>query len=263
MPTNVMNRLTSPLASKPGVFETSREVIETASRTVDITYVKPVKPRLPIFPVVFATGDGGWKDTSKAIFEQMAERQYYLAGFDSRPIVAPQKKPGNRISIPDAALFFEKAYTHAKRALGLPETTPVIATGESRGASMVVFVSGEKHIRKSVAGGVAIALTREADYIKAPDPVDRPAGMAVDSKGRIQLYPVLEHIGDIPFAVIQSTNDGYVPSEEARRLIGPDTPTRRLYEVKARNHSFSGGRDELLKDLDAALDWVEANAAAR
>ncbi len=57
-------------------------------------------------------------------------------------------------------------------------------------------------------------------------------------------------------AVIQSTNDSYVPSAESRRLLGPDTPTRRLYEIESRGHSFGGGEAEMLKALDDALTWI-------
>jgi hypothetical protein len=39
--------------------------------------------------------------------------------------------------------------------------------------------------------------------------------------------------------------------------MGPDTPALRLYEVKARNHGFDGGRDRMLADLDDALEWIE------
>jgi hypothetical protein len=56
--------------------------------------------------------------------------------------------------------------------------------------------------------------------------------------------------------VIQSTGDKYVPATEARKLFRPDTPTRHLYSVEASNHGFSGGRDEMLKDLDDALAWI-------
>ncbi len=68
--------------------------------------------------------------------------------------------------------------------------------------------------------------------------------------------------GRFPLAVIQSTNDGYVRSAESRRLMGPDTPTRRLYEVESRNHSFGGGTDTLMRDLDDAMAWIVATRAA-
>jgi hypothetical protein len=49
-----------------------------------------------------------------------------------------------------------------------------------------------------------------------------------------------------------------VTAAESRRLLGPDTATRRLDEVKDTNHSFSGAQDVLMRDLDDALRWVTA-----
>jgi hypothetical protein len=38
--------------------------------------------------------------------------------------------------------------------------------------------------------------------------------------------------------------------------MGPDTPTRRLYEVPSDGHNFGGGGARLLSDVDDALDWI-------
>jgi len=87
------------------------------------------------------------------------------------------------------------------------------------------------------------------------DPV--AADVVVDDQGRIQIYPALKSLSSTPVAVIQSTNDSYVASAEARQLLGPDTPTLRLYEVESSNHRFGGGREKVLEDVDDALHWIE------
>jgi len=73
-------------------------------------------------------------------------------------------------------------------------------------------------------------------------------------------------LGSTPVAVIQSTNDPYVPAAESRELLGPDTPTLRLYEVEASNHRFGGAHDKLIEDVDDAMRWIlqsHTKAAAR
>ena len=52
-------------------------------------------------------------------------------------------------------------------------------------------------------------------------------------------------------------------SQESRRLLGPDTPTLRLYEVEARNHRFGGAHDRMIADVDDALRWILAAHASR
>jgi type IV secretory pathway VirJ component len=244
--------------SKPGVYDAWTEPFARADHSVNVNYVKPVSPRSPAMLILFATGDAGWMGVSGEVFEHMAERGYYIAAFDSREVVARAKKKDKLVEIGDAAAAVDGIIVQARRALGLPEATPVIVTGYSRGANLVVFTAGVKSLQHHIGGAVAIALTRETDFLQAPRPADRPPSVQVDDKGRIQTYPAIERAGSIPFAVIQSKGDSYVPSEESRRLFGPDTPTRRLYEVDARNHGFGGGREELLRDLDDALHWIEA-----
>ena len=133
----------------------------------------------------------------------------------------------------------------------------MIATGFSRGANLVVLTAGIRSLQHHLGGAIAMALTRETDFLEAPDPGRRPPQLTLDEKGRIQTYPAIEQAGPLPFAVIQSKGDKYVPAEESRRLFGPDGDTRRLYEVDARNHGFGGGREELMRDLDDALKWIE------
>ena len=248
------------LASKPGVYDAWTEQFTRADRSVRVSYVKPATPRSPVFLILFATGDAGWWGASGAVFEHMAEKGYYIAAYNAREVVAPAKKSGELVEIPAAAGAVDAMIVQARRALSLPETTPVIVTGFSRGANLVVFAAGVKSLQHHLGGAVAIALTRETDFLRAPAPADRPPSVQVDDKGRIETYPAIERAGPIPFAVIQSKGDKYVPAEESRRLFGPDTPTRRLYEVDARNHGFSGGQDELIRDLDDALSWIESTA---
>ena len=123
---------------------------------------------------------------------------------------------------------------------------------------MVVFAAGEPDLQRHLLGGIAVALTREDENLKPPDPARRPPALQTDPMGCLQSYPAVEGLGALPFAVIQSAGDKYVRAEESRKLLGPDTPTRRLYDVDAKNHAFKGGHEALLRDLDDALTWIIA-----
>lgn len=251
------------LASKPGVFEARTEELTRGDRSLRVIFVTPAKPRAPVFLLLFATGDAGWMGASGDVFEHMAEQGYYIAAVNSRDVVKRAKRSGKLIAIPQAAANLDSLIVQSRRALGLPETTPVIVTGFSRGANLVVLTAGVESLQQHLGGAVAMALTREADFLQAPAPADRPPELQVDEKGRMQTYPAIALAGSIPFAVIQSKGDKYVKAEEARRLFGPDTPTRRLYEVDASNHGFSGGKEELLRDLDDALKWIQEIATEK
>jgi len=247
------------LSSEPGVYTVTVQPVHTLGREIHATYVRPEHDLHRGYLVVFATGDDGWFGTSHAVFKHLAEEGYTLAGFSSPEALQEIARSGERISTARAAQELKDLYAQMKRQLALPEATPVVIVGFSRGASVVAFTAVHPDLRDGLGGAVAIALTREADYLHAPKD---DARVQVDSEGRIQLYPALKFLGSMRLAVIQSTNDDYVPAAESRQLLGADTPTLRLYTVEAKDHGFSDARERLMQDLDDALRWIEHEAPA-
>jgi dienelactone hydrolase len=248
-------------ASRSGVYATHDETMSLPRGSFEVKYATPAKPRSPVSMILFATGDAGWWGTSGTIFEHLAEEGYYVAAYDSREIVRYAEKADTKPTIEESSAGVDTVLVRMRRDLGLPETTPVIVTGFSRGANLVLFTAAVKRLQHHLRGAVAIALTREMDYLAAPKPEHRRPEIKVDEKGRMQTYPAIPLVDPIPFVVIQSKGDKYVPGDEARQLFGPDTETRRLYVVDAKNHGFRGGRAEMLRDLDDALAWIEQRAS--
>jgi fermentation-respiration switch protein FrsA (DUF1100 family) len=239
--------------------------VAVGAKEFEVEFAKPETPRDPALLIVFATGDAGWMGASGEVFDHLAEDGYYVAGYNSKKIVGHVKGTGGTRTIEKAATAIDELIAKSKEALKLPPATAVIVTGFSRGANLVVFAAGESFLQHDVRGAIAMSLTRETDFLDAPPAEKRPPEIQVDDKGRIQTYPAIALAGPVPFAVIQADGDKYVGSAEARRLFGPDTPTRRLYEVKGTGHGFGSAKDELLRDIDDALGWIQQadNAAAK
>jgi fermentation-respiration switch protein FrsA (DUF1100 family) len=244
------------IPSQPGVFEVTHHDLLVGKRKIDTLYVTPAKPRSPATIVAYFSGDAGYMGTAGELLEHLGEEGYYAVGYNARDALRPYKQSGEQIMIDLTADNVETALERSRVVLNLPENTPLVVAGFSRGASAVVLTAAHPSLRARVAGAVAIALTRETDYLKTPRKSQRPPGLELDDKGGVLLYSALKFIGDKPLAVIQSTGDKYVPAEESRHLMGPDTPTLRLYTVEAKDHGFSGGRETLLRDLDDALQWI-------
>lgn len=243
------------LRSKPGVYEITRDSLKE-ERRIPLIYAKPATVKHPDYLVVFATGDGGWRSVSLDVFDHLAALGYMCVGVDSPDALKPVKRAGEKMTTEQAAERVGASFAEAKRAFRLPETTPVIVVGYSRGATLVAFSALHPELLTQVRGAVALALTREVDYLRAP-PAERAPNLQVDDEGRILIYPALKSLGSTPVAVIQSTNDPYVPAAEARQLLGPDTSTLRLYEVESSNHRFGGAREKMIADVDDALHWIE------
>jgi hypothetical protein len=77
----------------------------------------------------------------------------------------------------------------------------------------------------------------------------------------IQTYEYLPRLSSLRVSVIQSTRDSYLPADDARQLFGPDTPDRQFHAVKAWDHSFTGGRDELYAQIGQSLTWISSGLA--
>jgi fermentation-respiration switch protein FrsA (DUF1100 family) len=253
----------APLETAPGKYRVEHQRIRSADRQLHVTYVRPTEPRHPGCWLVFVTGDGGWRGVSSLLFRHLALEGYALAGFSGREITGPLRRSGERVVRTVAAERLARVFTQARRGLGVSDTVPLIVVGFSRGATIVAFAAMHPEVRAGIAGAVPIALTREADYLRAADEENRSPDIELDAKGRIQIYSALRLLGEKPVAVIQSSNDRYVSAAEARELLGPDTPARRLFAVEAKNHRFRGGRDELLAALDEALAWIECRPSER
>jgi dienelactone hydrolase len=234
----------------------SSEDVHAGQRDIHATYVQPQQDQHPGYLLVFVTGDDGWSGTSAAVFAKLAEEGYMIAGISAPEVLEPIVRSGERVRTDRAAQGLKELYAQMKRHLNLPDATPIIIVGFSRGASVVAFTAVHPELQGGIAGAVAIALTREADYLHVPE-ARRGPDIQVDSQGRLQLYPALRLLGATRLAVIQSTHDDYVPSSESRQLLGSDTPNLRLYEVEAKDHGFSNALAQLLQDLDSALRWVE------
>jgi hypothetical protein len=236
----------------------THKTIRVGTRTVKLTLFRPAPAATaPPFIVIFASGDGGLRGGSKDLLVHLGAQHYWVVGFSSpealKGIDDESKGEPNYAVARDR---FASIISQAKQALSLPDQTPIVIVGMSRGANVVVAAAGDAVLRAGMTGAVAVALTREFDDLTIPDSLIGNPGIETDDQGRLQTYPSLQRLGAMRLAVIQSTNDSYVPSAESRQLLGPDTSTRRLYEIESKNHSFGGGRDALVQALDDAMTWV-------
>jgi pimeloyl-ACP methyl ester carboxylesterase len=223
--------------------------------------VSSVTPRSPAALILYATGDGGWAGTSKALFRHLAERGYPVVGISAPDYLKDVGRGKDFITPDQLARDLTLIIDTAKRELKLPGATPTILVGMSSGAGFMVVAAAQHALQPRPAGAIALSLTRETDYVRhrftwRRRSASRAASTMAD--GRVLTYARLKSAFDIPIAVIQSTHDRYLPAAEARALFGPDTGTRRFLEVEARSHGFGGARDAVFRQLDNALGWIES-----
>jgi len=205
--------------------------------------------------LVYATGDGGWHRKDLDLYRHLVGFGYPTVGFDAHDYVTHL---GARDSTTPAGLAadYERIISAAKETLQLPSGYPVVLVGVSRGAGLSVVAAGQRDLRPSIAGVLAVALTKEEEYVKTRGPMRRrrrpPPGPAM-----VEVYEYLPRLEAMPIAVVQSTRDNYLPAAAARELFGPDNPHRWLQPIQARNHSFGGARPQLYEAMDRSLTWID------
>ena len=198
--------------------------------------------------LVYATGDGGWHRKDLAAYHHLVSLGYATVGFDARDYVTHLGGAEATTTPRRLAADYERIIETARSVLQLPPRHPVVLVGMSRGAGLSVVAAGEYGLRPSIAGVLAVALTKEEEYVRVRQ---------IAKSEMVEVYDYLHRLPDMPIAVVQSTRDGYLPADRARALFGPDTPYRYFQPIEARNHSFGGARAELYEAMGRALTWIQ------
>src|SRR4051794_9437173 len=176
--------------------------------------------------LVYATGDGGWHRKDLATYRQLVAFGNPVVGFDARDYVTHLGQLENATTTPARlAADYERIVEQARAALGLPATYPVVLVGVSRGAGLAVVAAGERAFRGMLSGVVAVALTREEEYVKW---VRRHAlpGAQPREPVMVENYDYLPRLGDLPVAGSPSTHHRYLPAGKAPPPFRAPAPLR-------------------------------------
>jgi hypothetical protein len=211
--------------------------------------------------ILYATGDGGWRGKDRDAFERMTGWGYPVAGFSAPSYLHHLVRHTHQTTPADVARDYEHIIALAKDHIAVPVGMPTILVGVSRGSGLAVAAAGEPQLQLELAGVVAVALTREEEYVhrlrrRRSAPLDPPELVMLDN------YEYLPRLRNLPLAIIQSTHDDYLPAEEARRLLGPDATLRQLHPIRSKNHSFTDAREALYEQMRTSLAWVARLHAA-
>lgn len=222
----------------------------------------PSEPAAARALVLYASGDGGWFGAATDMFRRIARAGYYAVGFSSRAFLRIDRPRGALVNPAQLAGEYAAILSAARRDLALPDSTPVVLTGWSRGAAFAVLAGAEPALETRVAGIVAVGLAKDEDLAADDAASDDDEGeSATRSRTKpFDTYGHLARLGALRCAVVQATQDHYLPAVEARQRFGPDSDTRRFYSVAASNHRFSGGKEALGAAIADALAWITRQA---
>lgn len=201
--------------------------------------------------VLFLPGDAGWRgfavDMAKAIAGQGCDVygwdiKKYLMGFTGKTTLTETEMMAD---IQQVAQWITQ---------GKPER--ILLAGWSQGAGMVVLAAAARQRETLYRGVVAIGLPESAvlgwrriddlTYITKKDP----------NEPTFSVVPRLPEVEPLPLALIYSTSDEYITSQEAKRLYDAAREPKRYFEVTARNHHFDGSQNAFFRTLSEVVRWV-------
>jgi dienelactone hydrolase len=225
---------------------------------LDLHLARPaqLQPGTPL--LFYATGDGGWRGKDVETYRRLIQWGYPAAGFSAPSYLNHLGFVSGTTTPVRLARDYQRMIEFAKQTLNLPDSTRTVLVGVSRGAGLAVVAAGRPELNVELAGVLAVALTKEEEYVRhykvvrGRSPSDMPTRELVE----FQTYEYLDRLRDLPLVVIQSTGDDYLPAAAARKLFGPDTALRRLVPIDARDHSFDGARGALYAQMADALTWM-------
>jgi fermentation-respiration switch protein FrsA (DUF1100 family) len=210
--------------------------------------------------IVYTTGDGGWVRKDLALYRQLVSWGYPIAGFSAPEYLDHLRGTEGTTTPGRLGRDYAQIIAFAETTLHVPPGTPVVLVGVSRGAGLEVVAAGHPSVHDKLRGVVAIALTKEEEYVRwfgrRLPLIRRP-----QTRVMVEVYDYLPLLGNLPVAVVQSTRDQFLPAAAAVQLFGADTPTRRFRAIDARNHSFAGAREQMYEACKEAFDWIVAGGS--
>jgi Bacterial virulence protein (VirJ) len=238
----------------------TREVerkIEMHGRSLELHLAHSQEALPPNVLLLYASGDGGWFGEAVKMFEDLTHLGYPAVGFSTRSYMKILGYGDDPVSVDELGKDYDEIIREAEASLHLPKTTRTILIGWSRGAAFAVLVGSEKKFQNQLAGVIAIGLPdKEELKIRIHD--KRILVANVSSKRHIifDTYQRIPLIAPLPFSLIQSTGDDFLPAAEAKKLFGSESETDKFFAVEAHNHRFSGGSAAFSESLRESVSWI-------
>jgi hypothetical protein len=232
--------------------------IEMHGKSLELHLAHPREVHPPNLLVLYASGDGGWFGAAVKMFEDLTQLGYPAVGFSARSYMKLLGYGDAPVSVDQLGKDYQAIICEAQASLNLPQTARTILTGWSRGEAFAILVGSEKNFQHQLAGVIAIGLPdKEELKIRIHDRRILVANASSKHQHVIfDTYQRIPLIAPLPFSLIQSTGDDFLPASEARKLFGSESETDKFFAVEARNHRFSGGAAAFGQSLRESVHWI-------
>lgn len=209
----------------------------------------PAGPSPAGLPVIFYSGEWGWRPLQQDAASFLAASGRYVLGIDSPEYFTQKIEPEALVS------EFQRLKSYLNERSGRPKEAPVVLVGFAAGAEIIPYVLNRAGA-DGVRGIVLIAPDRKGASVFRVSiqlRMDSPPDEVFDVEAE------LRKMAPIPVALIEGTLD---PHSEAKALSAVPRGPHKYAPVVGGDRQFKEVRESLFRLIDDALRWIEAPAPA-
>jgi fermentation-respiration switch protein FrsA (DUF1100 family) len=203
-------------------------------------------------PVIVSSGDGGWMHLAPHVAQVLADRGFFVVGFDVKAYLEgftsgprtlrPDDEPGDYSAIADFAAAGSR-------------TKPILI-GVSEGAGLSVLAATDPHTKARVGGVIGLGLPdqNELGWRWKDGVIYLTHGTPHEPEFRVST--IVDRLAPVPLVAIHSTRDEFVPLAEVQHVLERAGEPKKLWIVKAADHRFSDNLAEFDQCLLEAIAWI-------
>jgi hypothetical protein len=211
------------------------------------------------YPLVVASGDGGWIHLGPHVAEVLASRGHFVVGLDSKEYLSVFTSGSVTLRPEDEPGDFAGLCEFASRKTG---ERPILV-GVSEGAGLSVLAASDPQTRRALGGVVGLGLPDINELGWRWRDMIIYVTKGVPNEPTFHASAVIGRVAPIPLAAIHSTRDEFAPLALIQSVMERAGEPKRLWIVQASDHRFSDNQREFDRRLIEALDWVKARQPAR
>lgn len=243
--------LTLAISNSSFAQTAGKNIVTIRGQKQDVYFYPATGPKLNR-KVLFAPGDGGWRGWAITLAQQIAGWGYDVYGWDTKTYLTGFTGSTGIKEHDVVSDFHQVAQWITKGA-----NERVTLVGWSEGAGLSVLAAAGAENKRTFNGLVTFGLGDEnvlgwtwrdnVTYITKSKP-NEPVFHAKD---------YMAYITPLPYLMLHSSKDEFVPFEEAKLLATAAREPKRISVIQANNHRFDGNVNEFYRQLKEGLEWMK------
>ena len=209
----------------------------------------PAQPAPARLPVLFYSGEWGWRPLQQDAASALAASGRYVLGIDSAEYFTQKIEPAILVS------EFQRFKNYLNERSGRPKGAPIVLVGFAAGAEIIPYILNRVGA-EGVRGVVLIAPDKKGASVFRVSiqlRMDSPPDETFDVEAE------LSRMAPVPVVLMEGTLD---PHSEAKALSAVPRGPHKYAPVVGGDRQFKEVRDGFFRLLDDSLRWIDGQTAA-